>query len=162
MTYKQSSLCMQCLLGQSFQAWIWGFLAAPLPCLYHPLFRLCSFPFPLRFSLSSVTIHYRNHTVAGFPSIFFFVVFVVGKFTASSLFTSLGRHRGITVQAAGGVCMSKQVTVFFFLLMFDYLSPVPAARSSQGWLNCWGGDVALRLVIRWVLLLIAYLLTLAV
>lgn len=169
-TCKQSSIrlgSLQCLLWQCFQACFEVFGSSIAMYVSLSPLRLCNF-FLSSFFLSvlSVTIHKKKITLwQGFHP--FHLSLSCRQVHSIVHVHESGpslRNRCSFVQAAGGSCRSKQVTVCF--QMSDYLwvpfCSVSAAQSTQGWLICWGGDVALRLVIRWVLLLIAYLLTLAV
>lgn len=159
-------------LGQCFQACFWGFLAAPLPCMYlHLLWGCVAFPF--FFFFLSLSAHKKKKKITLWQGFHPFLLSLSQVHSIVHIIhesgPSLRSRCSFLSRLQEGGCRSKQVTVsfrFVFLNVRLSLGPfsaaVPAAWSSQGWLICWGGDVALRLVIRWVLLLIAYLLTLAV
>lgn len=130
-----SSLCWVCLIVSFLGS------SVAFKCIFVSFWGFC----PLLRSQ-------KSHTVARFPSVSW-GPYHVGGFTALFIVTSLGRHRGVAVFAF----------IFFWNVRLQEAATAQSrsqvfsrARSSQGWRFCWGGVVALRLVIRRVLLFIAH------
>lgn len=92
----------------------------------------------------------QNHTAAGFPSVS--LKSLSYKFTALSIITSLGHLWGAALFQSGlqedAADQIKSVCLFTSGYLGVQLCSLSAAPSSPGWLICWGGDVALRLVIK--------------
>lgn len=97
--FPYMSIVCNSLLEQCFQVCFEVFGSSISIYVFLCPLRLCSFSFPLFFSPSSLLPFTKITLWQGFHP--FHQVFLVGMFTALSIFTSLGHHWGIAIVLSG-------------------------------------------------------------